>query len=591
MERENKWIIQVMRRLIPKSIWQKSAVLSSLNILVIGVLLILSSNFIQRAVITQSIAQQAEGVTSLWASTINPTDIQTAYHNTDIHSPIQTKIMSQLKQLAVGDSMVAQGYVLGSNLSHGNNLLIVVQPLNLIQEDPTTAPGNFYNAPDFFYQSFKTAVDQRKLTITPVYSDQFGTWVSVLDPIVNASGHTIAVFGVDFNASYINQAQYKLLTWEIPIFVLMSLIILSVQILGMRRVFKPLHYLFTAFEQMASGNMKVRLEVKSKDEFGELAQLFNSMVDNLRHLIHQVSISVSQVADSSEELMASAEQTSKATEHIAATAHEVAIGTEHQVKNIEESALTVNEMSSGIQQISTNAQGVSSRAIRASEVALQGNQGIQAVIGQMNFLNTTVNDLDGVVKGLGDRSQEIGQIVQVITDIAAQTNLLALNASIEAARAGEHGRGFAVVADEVRKLAEQSSESAKKITQLVTTIQLETSKAIHSMAKGTDEVTEGIKMVHVAGESFAQIYQAVNEVTQQAQAVSSATQQLTVGTEHIVNTINQVAAVAKSNSSGTQSVSASSEEQLASMEEINASSAALAKMAEQLQVIIGNFKV
>ncbi|WP_396021184.1 methyl-accepting chemotaxis protein [Bacillus sp. S/N-304-OC-R1] len=315
------------------------------------------------------------------------------------------------------------------------------------------------------------------------------------------------------------------------------------------------------------------------------------MINGIQGLIKQVSQTSEHVAASAEELTASTEMTNKATEHIASTIQELAAGTEQQVHSVGETKKTINEMSEGVRQIADNAQRVSDSALMTSEKAYEGNETISNAIGQMNSINQTVSLLGDTVRRLGERSKEIGSIIEVITDISAQTNLLALNAAIEAARAGDSGRGFAVVADEVRKLAEQSSGSAQKIAALITSIQSETKSAIVSMEQAFTEVNEGIGMVNIAGDTFQQIQHAVKEVAGDILEVSSAVQQMAASSEHILDAINIVNEVAATAVTGTEEVSSATEEQLASMEEIASSSHALSKVAEELKMLIGEFKV
>lgn len=358
-----------------------------------------------------------------------------------------------------------------------------------------------------------------------------------------------------------------------------------------RIIAKPVKEIQTVMAKAEMGDFTVHGTYKSKDEIGLLTNSFNQMLQGLRGLIHQVTETSEQVAASFEELSASAEQTSRASEQIASTIQEVASGTDKQVQSIEETSQTINEMSRGVQQIAANTQSVSATANQAAEKTLIGNQAIQTVVQQMNSIHQTVTGLAQIIKGLGERSQEIGQIIEVITGISAQTNLLALNAAIEAARAGENGRGFAVVADEVRKLAEQSAESARQISQLIANIQDETVTAVETMQLTTSEVSEGIGMVHSAGDSFEQIHSSIKDVANQIQEVSTAVQQISAGTEQIVQSVDLITEVAETTTTGTQNVAAATEEQLASMEEISSSTSSLSKMAEELQHLISKFKV
>lgn len=359
-----------------------------------------------------------------------------------------------------------------------------------------------------------------------------------------------------------------------------------------RSIRRPVLRLVAEMKKVADGNLRVEpLVVKSRDEMFDLAQSFNEMTQSLKEVIRQVGTTSDQVAASAEELTASAEQTSRATEQIAVTVQEVAAGTDRQLASVEQGAKAIDDMSRGIRHIAANAQEASSMVVQVASMAGEGNKSIQAAVQQMNAIHHSIRELAGVVDGLGNHSQAIGQIIEVITGIAEQTNLLALNAAIEAARAGEHGRGFAVVADEVRKLAEQSSQSAQKIGQLIQTIQADTKLAVESMESGTREVQEGIFVVNHAGETFGQIQLSITTVAEQIQDVSAAAQEVSAHSEQVVQAIELVSEVSEVAADGTQNVSAATEEQLAAMEEITSSATALSNMAEELQQMISRFKV
>lgn len=366
----------------------------------------------------------------------------------------------------------------------------------------------------------------------------------------------------------------------------------SLAILLTISITRPILRLMQEMKKVAEGDLRAEpLVVKSRDEIRDLANSFNEMTSSLTSVIRQVGGTSEQVAASAEQLTASADQTSRATEQIAVTVQEVAAGVDRQVVSVENGARSIEDMSRGIRQIATNAQQTSNMVGEVSTMAGEGNQSIQAAVQQMNAIHASMRELSGVVDGLGNHSQAIGEIIEVITGIADQTNLLALNAAIEAARAGEHGRGFAVVADEVRKLAEQSAQSAQKIAQLINTIQTDTRVAVESMESGTREVQEGILVVNRAGETFGQIQLSIGTVADQIHDVSASAQEVSAHSEQVVKAMELVSEVSDLTADGTQNVSAATQQQLASMEEIASSATALSDMAEELQHMISRFKV
>ncbi len=369
------------------------------------------------------------------------------------------------------------------------------------------------------------------------------------------------------------------------------LIVVAVTFVIAKRITRPVELLAEQVSMVASGNLIVQAKVDGQDEIAILAADFNKMVNNLRELIRQVQSHAEQVAASSEELTASAEQSSQAANQVASSITNVAAGANEQLATANETSTVVEQMSASIQQVAANTNQVATESAQAVDKAKDGGNAVEKAVTQMGHVENTVNISAKVVEKLGERSKEIGQIVETISGIAGQTNLLALNAAIEAARAGEQGRGFAVVAEEVRKLAEQSQEAAKKIAELIGEIQGDTDKAVVAMSDGTREVKTGAEVVNVAGAAFKEIAELVTHVSGQVKEISAAIQQIATGSQQIVGSVHRIDELSKTSASESQSVSAATEEQLASMEEIASSSEALSKLTYDLQTAVAKFRV
>ncbi|NSL52337.1 methyl-accepting chemotaxis protein [Calidifontibacillus erzurumensis] len=380
---------------------------------------------------------------------------------------------------------------------------------------------------------------------------------------------------------------------------LMLIVIVSAILFGIivayvltQMIKKPLEKINANVKEIATGNlMNDSIQVKNRDELGVLAKEVTTMTKNLSHLVRQVGYHAQHVAAATEQVNANAEQTAKAAKQISSFIQEVSAGSEFQVKGAEEGATAVEEMAIGIQRIAEAASSVADSTADVSQKTNDGNEVIQNVVQQMATIRESVNDSSVVIQKLGERSQEIGKIIEVITGIADQTNLLALNAAIESARAGEHGRGFAVVADEVRKLAEQSRNSANQIAKLIEEIQEQTRLAVEQMAKGTEEVERGTTVVQNAGDMFSAISKAISDVSIQIEEVSSISEQLSAGSQEVTATIEELAQIARESSKKYKEIAASSDETLNSIEEITSATTSLSEMAQTLQKEINKFKV
>lgn len=342
---------------------------------------------------------------------------------------------------------------------------------------------------------------------------------------------------------------------------------------------------------VSQGDLTHSIEVKAKDELGQMARNLNTMSNNLKDVVTNVSQSLENIVATAEELTASAEQTHSAAEQVAVSMQEVAEHSDKQSKIAEDTSDRILEISKNMEHITNSFNGVSKASVQASELADEGKKVVTKAKEQMNEIDEKVNQSTEAVNLLGKKSNEIGQIISIITSISEQTNLLALNAAIEAARAGEQGKGFAVVADEVRKLAEQSAGAAGRISSLIDEIQSEITEAVKTMNGGTAAVTQGKQMVENAGESFEEIYSSVEVVSEQVNGVSQIVNEIYKSSEMMEEYVKNISKISKESAGNTQNVAAASEEQTALMREVSNAAQSLTEMALTLQNLMAKFKL
>lgn len=358
-----------------------------------------------------------------------------------------------------------------------------------------------------------------------------------------------------------------------------------------KRIAKPLERLIEDAEKISQGDLSVSVQVAADDEIGKVATSFNDMAASLRGIIMHVLQSSEHAAASAQQLTAATGQSAQAINEVAVAINRVAQGNEQQVDRLTEAVAVVGKMSDEVRQVVENADAATGISHQTAGTARSGGKTVGEAMCQMKTVKETISHSAEVVAHLGERSKEIGQIVDTIAGIAGQTNLLALNAAIEAARAGEMGRGFAVVADEVRKLAEQSQEAAKQIAVLIQEIQEETGQAVQAMQQGTAGVELGAKVVGDTEQAFTEITALIDQAAGQVADISAAARQMAAASRQVVALVQDIDKIGKNNAGQTQSVSAATQEQAASIEEIAQSSQALADQAQELRHMISKFKV
>ncbi|MCU0427921.1 MAG: methyl-accepting chemotaxis protein [Candidatus Kapabacteria bacterium] len=301
--------------------------------------------------------------------------------------------------------------------------------------------------------------------------------------------------------------------------------------------------------------------IDSDEEMAGLIYGYNAAVENIRGMVMQVAAAV--------------EMTASVTRHIAGSAEEMSAGIEEEARQISVVAETVSRMAESSAQNTHEARTASQQAAEASKEARQGGEIITTTIQGINRLADVVTTSSQRVRALGESSNQIGEIVQVIEEIADQTNLLALNAAIEAARAGEQGRGFAVVADEVRKLAERTQQATKQISAMIKQIQHETDAAVGAIEAGTQEVDSGRTSAAQAAEALSAIISRIDAVSQAIRHLAADSEEQTKASREIAMNLDGISTVAEQSSQTTGEIARTTED--------------LNQTVQSLQSLVGRF--
>ena len=330
-------------------------------------------------------------------------------------------------------------------------------------------------------------------------------------------------------------------------------------------IVRPLRHVIVSLDDIAGGegDLTRRIRIDRDDEAGVLARSFNTFVEKLQGIIGQVTRNAAQVAAAASEVQSASRQMADGAGHMAGLAGTVATASE--------------EMAATSVEIARNCVSLAEGSGTASRSADSGAEVVQETVTVMNRIAERVTSAARTVESLGSRSDQIGEIVGTIEDIADQTNLLALNAAIEAARAGEQGRGFAVVADEVRALAERTTKATKEISQMIKAIQAETRGAVASMEEGVHEVERGTGEAARSGDALRDILEQISSVTMQINQIATAAEQQTSTTTEISGSIQTITDAAHDTARGAQ--------------ESAAAAAQLAVLAEDLQKLVGRFRL
>lgn len=351
--------------------------------------------------------------------------------------------------------------------------------------------------------------------------------------------------------------------WMLVIIVILTSVVFILLQMIIRSITLPLSDIQSAIKRIqTSKDLSQRVQLKRHDEIGEIGNSFNRMVESFQQIIQKVIAGVYEVQESSAQLYESS--------------HKVSASSRNQSDAAASMAAATEEMLVSIEHVSQNSQHTYSIAQKSGELSSQGERTANDTAAEMSKIADAVNISSVSINQLGEKSQQISDIVKTIKEIADQTNLLALNAAIEAARAGEQGRGFAVVADEVRKLAERTSKSTLEISTMIEMIQAETIAAVAGMNEGTERVKDGVEMAQRAGRSMADIRGGAEQVITSVSEISTALREQSSAGGQVAQGVERIAQMADENSSAVAGIAVTAEK--------------LAHLASSLQEAIDQFK-
>ena len=403
-------------------------------------------------------------------------------------------------------------------------------------------------------------------------------------PIKDGAGQIIGMIFVGLPTKSLNDVENRLILSTLITMAIIVAVLGSLSWVVIGKQMKKLLDVSGTMAAVSGGNLAIRdLEVNSTDEIGTLSKNVNDMKEKLRRLLVEVLNSSERVAASSQELTASAEQTAESINQVAERTVEMVECASTQADTIEKLNGILDEMTSKMNELHLSARKMDDAAKISRQSAEDGKNKVDFAIKQIQTIETRVNKSADVVNTLGQRSKEIGSIVETIGAIADQTNLLALN--------GEHGRGFAVVADEVRKLAEQSAVSAKNISELIHQIQSDTSSAVEEIKLGNESVKEGAVSVMATGEAFGVIAEKVRELNENVHRSIEHIDAVNNTSQSIMNAISSVQNISTKTTENAQNISAATQQQAATMHEMSEASNQLSVLAQQLQNEVNKFKV
>ncbi|MED3272380.1 methyl-accepting chemotaxis protein [Bacillus thuringiensis serovar silo] len=462
---------------------------------------------------------------------------------------------------------------------------------------------NLSKQEDELFQKMKKSLPSYKDTYKKLFKKAKATnepqMVNEFQKELKPKGIELAGYAVDLESYVSNLADQvfkdsqKMIDRSVITFIILvvvtTIVICIVSYIISKLIVAPLQTVSRMMERAKEGDLTVHGDYTAKDELGVLVSNFNEMIAGLRTNMEEVENNIQLLFQHADGVVSASEVSSSAAKKITMDIEEVANGAESQMQAMEQTAGAMEELTQGMQSIVNTSSSVNELSAQSALDAESGNKLMKQMIQQMDTIQNSVHSGVKQVETMKEQSEEIVKIIDVMQGITSQINLLALNAAIEAARAGESGRGFAIVADEVRKLAEQSSDSAKQIENLITQVMGTTNHTVHMMGKVDNEVQAGTQVVMHTEKVFGTITEKVQQVSEQIQTVSMSTDEIAASSEEISASAEDMAQISQRSSDRTDRVKESIQQQEKSVQEISVSIEHMHNAAGKLKQIVAQF--
>jgi len=569
---------------------------------VMGVIILLSSGYLFLQI--SNAKKAAEDVIATYGIRMAGSyskQLNTARLEQFMKNPQENDLYWSIRQeLDLYRTQIGALYVYFVRIDEGGRPLIMIdgQP----KESDSASPIN--EVTDISAESVQLLLKGQTASSSIIDNPQYGKYISSYAPVRRPDGTVLGVIGIDTDAAVLDSISAGVIRENVPFYLLlaaMTLAALGLIAWVLVQALSPLRWIVSGAEQIAGGELaqanKLLLDhpVKSRDEIGAVYQAMVQMSVSLNSIVGNI---VSNIAQTSEQLVASSDRFSEEARHVLemntrvnAAVSRVAEGAFTQSLTSDESGRSMEEITIAIQRVSEASLTVSDASRQALDHAESGRSTIQHMNRQMQAISAAAAEAVQRVSALNGYSHEIEGALSAISDIANQTKLLALNASIEAARAGEHGAGFAVVAGEVRKLADDAADSAQQIGSLLHHVQQESLHISEAMEKSSAEVQSGTALAEEAERRLASVVDRFRFVAEQIHDISAATEQMSAGSEEVAASVIGIADIAKDSSEQTKQIRELTDIQLNAVRHIAASAEALSGMTHDMREAVKQVKV